>query len=69
MGFREISHSMRGLIWLLSVSTLLAAFFGVHPQSHGGSVSVSTIFMGGISALLLIWAFWATFSAHGPPKK
>lgn len=64
MNFRETSQSMRGIIWLTAISCLLVAIF-FSSIDHGWYVTI----MWGVSVLSLIWAFWASFSVHAPPKK
>lgn len=64
MGFREISYSMRGIIWITAIGCFLAALF-FSSIDHSWYNTVLWI----VSLLSLIWAFWASFSAHEPLKK
>lgn len=64
MSFRKISYSMRGMIWLMAIVCSLATLFSCS-LGHGWYVTIMWI----VSLLFLIWAFWASFSAHEPPEK
>lgn len=64
MNFRETSQSIQGIIWLTAIGCLLATLF-FSSIDHGWYVTIMWV----VSVLSLVWAFWASFSVHAPPKK
>lgn len=64
MSFRKTSHSMRGIIWLVAITTILATYFFGSVELHGGDLPGYIIFMGLISFLSFIWAVWSSI----PPE-
>lgn len=69
MSFREVSRSMRGQIWLMAVSTLLIVIAWGPVEAYGGNISAPTVVMGIVSALLFVWAWWASVPAKKPPGR
>lgn len=64
MSFRELCYSMREIIWLSAIGCLLvaASFSSV---DHSWTNTMMWI----ITALTVIWGFWASFPPDDPPSK
>lgn len=64
MRFRELCHNLSWLFWVAGIGSLVCSllFYAVESEPY-------IVLMLIASVLTLIWAFWASFLSHEPPKK